>query len=76
MSLISSLIMGEIAASLFFWPVKITVGSLFFTVALYMLLGLGQAKLEGKLFVQTIREYLFLGMVVFISMFIATRWGA
>jgi hypothetical protein len=38
-------------------------------------LGLGQAKLEGRLFSQTIREYLMVGVLVLLSMFLATRWG-
>lgn len=70
-----SLIMGEIAASLFFWPVTVVVGSLFLTVAVYMLLGLGEAKLEARLFTQTVRDYLIVGVLVFIGMFFATRWG-
>lgn len=75
MSAIFSLIMGEISASLFFWPVTVVVGSLFLTVSVYILLGLGQSKLEGRLFVQTVREYLVVGILVFIGMFFATRWG-
>ncbi len=75
LTLVASLIMGEIALSLFFWPVTVVVGSLFFTIAVYILLGLGQARLEARLFAQTIREYLFLGLLVFLGMFIATRWG-
>ena len=75
LSLISGLIMAEIALSLFFWPVTVVVGSLFFTIAVYILLGLGQARLEARLFAQTVREYLFFGLLVFIGMFIATRWG-
>ena len=74
-SLVASLIVGEIAISLFFWPVSVPVGSIFMTVAAYMLLGLGQAKLEERLFAQTIREYLFVGLAVFIGMFLATHWG-
>lgn len=74
-SLISSLVMGELAASLFFWPVTVVVGSLFLTVAVYMVLGLGQAKLETRLFYQTIREYLTVGILVFLGMFLATHWG-
>lgn len=74
LSLVSSLVMGEIALSLYFWPVTVVVGSLFLTVAIYMLLGLGQAKLEAKLFVQTVREYLIVGILVFIGMFFATHW--
>lgn len=75
LSLVASLIIGEVAISLFFWPVTVVVGSLFLTVAAYVLLGLGQAKLEARLFTQTIREYLFVGAFVFIGMFLATRWG-
>ena len=75
LSLVSSLIVSQVALSLYFWPVTVVVGSLFLTIACYVLLGLGQAKLEGRLFAQTIREYLILGMLVFLGMFIATRWG-
>ena len=74
--LVLSLVMGEVATSLFFWPVTVVVGSLFLTVSFYMLLGLGQAKFEGRLFHDTVREYLLVGFLVLIGMFIATRWGA
>jgi hypothetical protein len=72
---ISSLIVGEIAAALYFWPVTVVVGALFLTVAVYMLLGLGQAKLEGRLFSQTVREHIIVGILVFVAMFFATHWG-
>lgn len=72
---ISTLIMVETATMLFFWPVTVVVGSLFLTVSLYMLLGFGQAKLEGRLFSSTFREYLTVGALVFIAMFFATHWG-
>ncbi len=74
-----SLVLGfgiaQVAALLFFWPVTIVVGSLFLTVAVYVLLGLGQASIEGRLFKQTVREYLTIGVVVFIAMLFATSWG-
>jgi hypothetical protein len=75
LSLISSLVIGEISLALYFWPVTVIVGSLFLTVTFYMLLGLGQAKLEERLFSQTVREYLIVGILVFIGMFLATHWG-
>lgn len=74
-SAISSLAIAEIALSLFFWPVTVVGGSLFLTIAVYILLGLGQAKLEQRFFSQTVREYLLMGALVFIGMFVATRWG-
>ena len=73
-SLVSSLVVGEIAVSLFFWPATLVVGSIFLTVAVYVLLGLGQAKLEQRLFPQTIKEYLLVGILVFIGMYFATHW--
>lgn len=74
-SLIASIVIAEVSAIMYFWPVTVVVGSLFFTISVYMLLGLGQAKLEGRLFTQTVREYLILGLFVFLGMFFATRWG-
>jgi len=73
-SLIGSLGIAQISLLLFFWPVTVVVGSLFYTVGVYVLLGLGQASLEGRLFRQTIREYLTVGLMVFLAMLIATRW--
>ena len=71
-----SLGLAEIAMLLYFWPVTVVVGSLFLTVAVYILLGLGQASREGRLFKHTVREYLTVGLVVFIAMlFFATYWG-
>lgn len=75
LSATSSLITTELSAVLYFWPVSIVVGSLFLTASFYMLLGLGQAKLEGRLFTSTIREHLVVGILIFISMVISTHWG-
>lgn len=74
-TIISSLVVAEIAVALFFWPVSVVVGSLFLTVTAYMVLGLGQAELEGRLFSQTVREYLLVGIAVFFGMLLATHWS-
>lgn len=75
LTLISTLILGEIGMSLFFWPVTVVVGSLFLTTAMYILLGLGQAWLENRFFAQTVREYLLVGILVFLGMLMTTSWG-
>ena len=72
---VGSVIVGEIALGLAFWPVTLVVGSLFLTVAVYVLLGLGQARLEERLFSQTVKEYLTVGILVFAGMFLATHWA-
>lgn len=74
-SLVSSLITAEIAAVLYFWPVTVVVGSLFLTVAFYVLLGLGQSSVEDRLFPGTVREHLVVASIVFLAMFLATHWG-
>ncbi|MEK7168709.1 MAG: hypothetical protein AAB778_01740 [Patescibacteria group bacterium] len=75
MSLVSSVILTELSILIFFWPVTVVVGSLFLTSGVYLLLGLGQAKLEDRLFPVVVREYLTVGLIVLIGMFFATRWG-
>lgn len=75
LSLVSTLGITQVATALYFWPVTVVVGSLFLTITAYMLLGLGQAKLEGRLFKTTVSEYLTVGVVVFIAVIFATRWA-
>jgi hypothetical protein len=72
---ISALLTMEVAAALYFWPVTVVVGSLFLTVTFYMLLGLGQAKVDGRLFSSTLKEHLVVGVLVFVAMYFATHWG-
>lgn len=76
LSLLFSMSLAQIATLLYFWPVSVVTGSLFLTVAMYIMLGLGQSKLELRLFPQTVREYVTVGLLVFLVMFFVTRWGA
>lgn len=70
-----ALIVGQIATILSFWPITVTVASLALTTVVYVGLGLGQAKLQQRLFGKTIREYLLFGVMIFVIMFITARWG-
>lgn len=73
-SVIFSYFLTIVSVLLHFWPVTVIVGSIFLTVGTYILLGLGQAEQEGRLFRQTVREYLGFGIAVFIIMFLVTSW--
>lgn len=73
-SVVFAYITAAAGALLYFWPVTVVVGSLFLTVAVYVLLGLGQSKLEGRLFKATVNEYLIVGILVFAIMLISTSW--
>lgn len=70
-----ALVVGEIAAVLSFWPITVAVASLAITTVVYVGLGLGQVKLQGRLFAKTIREYLLVGAIVSATMFLTARWG-
>jgi len=73
-SAIASWGISIVALFLHFWPVTLVVGSIFLTVAQYVVLGLGQARIEGRLFKQTVREYLIVGAAVFVAMLFVTNW--
>lgn len=73
-SVVLSTSITQISILLYFWPVTVVVGSLFLTVSIYVLLGLGQAKLEERLFARTVKEYVSISTIVFIAMFLATKW--
>lgn len=66
---------GELAFMISLWPVTVTVGSLFLTTLLYVLVGVSQASLQGRLFQKTIREYLAVGLIVFAAVFLSAKWG-
>jgi hypothetical protein len=58
------------------WPVSIIIASLFLVTILYVGLGIIQQAMVGRLFKQTLKEYLRVGVVVLIVIFLfGARWG-
>lgn len=74
-SVVLALVMGEIGFMISLWPVTVLVASLFLTSILYVLIGLCQAQLSGRLFTRTIKEYLLVGLVVFAAVYLSSKWG-
>lgn len=74
-SFILTLCLTELAFSISFWPVTIVVASLFLVTGLYVSLGLVQNYLSERLFKNTILEFLRIGIIVLIIIFLITRWG-
>jgi len=70
-----SLIQGEVATALSFWPVTVAVGSLGLATALYISLGLTQQQLAQRLFPKTVNEYVRVGIIVLLVIFLTTHWG-
>lgn len=75
LSLGMALVVAEIAAVLSFWPITVVVFSLAVTTVMYVGLGLGQALLQQRLFEKTVKEYLLVGVIVLVTMFLTAKWG-
>ena len=67
--------LSSLALAISFWPVTIIMASLFLVSGLYVSMGLLQHKLSGRLFKKTIKEYLWVGAVVFMITLFLTKWG-
>lgn len=70
-----SFVLATLALMISFWPVTITIASLFLVTALYVLLGLVQHRLSGRLFRKTIKEYLYVGAAVLTITYFLATWG-
>lgn len=74
-SVVNSWSLMVMALMISFWPVTITVASLFLVTALYVGLGIGQQYLAGRLFKKTLSEYLWVGLIVLVTVFFLARWS-
>lgn len=74
-SLLLSWILAQASLLISLWPVTIVIASLFLVTVLYVGLGIIQQAMMDRLFKKTIREYLQVGIVVFIIVFLAASWG-
>ncbi|MBI4100369.1 hypothetical protein HY439_01375 [Candidatus Microgenomates bacterium] len=70
-----ALILSEIALMLSFWPLNISLYTLFLIGMFYALLGVGQQYLTGRLFKKTILEFFVVPVIVFLILLISTKWG-
>lgn len=73
-SFILSLVLGELALSLSFWPMPTTIWSLSLSSAMYVLLGLTTQTLRGRVNRRVVWEYIGIGAVVLIVSFFTTSW--
>ena len=74
LALIFSVILGEIAIAVSYWPLEVTKASLYLTSIAYVFLGLSHAYCQEKLFKETIREFVLVGLGTFIALFLVTNW--
>lgn len=74
-AIVGAVVTAQSAVALSFWPISVPVAALALTTVSYVCLGLGQAKIQQRLFSRTIREYFLVGAVVFLTMFLTARWA-
>lgn len=69
------LVLAQTALVISFFPLTVPSASLFLTAVVYVLLGLAQSDLQERLFVNTVREYAWIGALVLVTILLTTRWG-
>lgn len=74
-SLIISLIVGESAVALSFWPVAPTIWSIFLATLIYVLVAQTTEYMRDRLTKRVMFEYIFVGALVMIFSFLVTSWG-
>lgn len=74
--LVGAVILAEMAMVLSFWLIGVPLASIVLAMGMYIVLGLFQHDLEGRLFVRTIQEYLGFATIVFVVVATAVifRW--
>lgn len=70
-----SLVLAEISLALAFWPILPLIAALVLAIAFYVLLGLVQFELFGRLDRKVVAEYLLIAAVVLVLMLVTTKWG-
>lgn len=74
MSLVTSLILAEIASIISLLPFTVWIASLFLATAAYVMTGLLQNAIHERLFERTVYEYLGVGMFVLVAALLVTPW--
>lgn len=74
-SLISGLIVAEVAAALSFWPLDPAKVGLALTAMVYVLLGILQHLIKKDLTSRAAFEYVFVAFSVFLLLVVTTSWG-
>jgi hypothetical protein len=74
--LVGAVVIAEMAIALSFWLIEVPLASVVLAMGMYVILGLFQHDLEGRLFTRTIQEYLgFAGIVsAVVTTAVLFRW--
>lgn len=73
-SLVLSLVIGEAAIALSFWPILNLLASLFLSTVLFIVLGISTHSLRDRLNRGLVWEYVGWGVLIFLIAFFVTSW--
>lgn len=74
-SLLTAVIVGEESLAISFWPLSLSTAALFLAATYYSVVGIIQQHLQGRLFRNTIREYVFAYVIALILLLLTSSWG-
>lgn len=74
-ALIFSLVFAEVSVLMSFWPANTAKTALYLASLFYVFGGLAQAKAHEKLFKSTVREFIWVGLGIFVALILVTRWA-
>jgi len=74
--LVGALVMAEIAWAITFWLIDIPLASVLLAMGMYVILGIFQHNMEGRLFARTLQEYLWFAGIVYmvVAGAVLMRW--
>lgn len=75
-TLLTAIVIAEVAWVLSFWPVSVPIFALFLTAILYELIGIGQYHLGERLNRSVANEFILVAVVVILLTIFTTSWGA
>lgn len=75
-SFLYALILAEAALTFSFWPINLSLWSLFSVAVLYALLGVGQQYLAGRFSPRTLIEFFVAPLIIFLVLFGTVPWGS
>lgn len=74
LTVVYSLLVGQLGMIVSFFPIGIWTASLIATSLVYVLIGLSHSHLQGKLFHNTIREYIIFTGFIFLAFIMLIEW--
>ncbi len=74
-TLVFSIILAEVGLVISFWPANTAETALYLASLFYVFGGLAQAKAHDKLFKQTVREFIWVGIGISVALILITRWA-